>query len=181
MGKTKRRHMMAETRLLMEYLRDAYPDDEWLIQARLGRDPEIVGVKLEDDAERRWSRNVNRRADAVVITPTEIVVLEATMFRATDKVGRLQEYLLLAPATPELVPYQGRPLVGELVTGQDDPVARILCQRQGLRYVFREPEWMPEFWALYPDRRRRAPHSGMVQELAARQDQAAQRSGAPPV
>lgn len=180
MGKTKRRHMMAETRLLMEFLTDTYPDDEWTLQARLGSDPEIVGVTLLDDAERRVARNFNRRADAVVIRPTEIVIIEATMFRATDKVGRLQEYLLLAPATPELAPYRARPLVGELVTGQHDPIAQVLCQRLGLRYVHREPAWMAEFWALYPDRRRRTPHSGMIEALASSQDRSQRSRGQPP-
>lgn len=169
MGKTKRRHMLAETRLLMEYLADTYPDDEFILQCRLGRDPEIVGVTFTDDAERRLARNLNRRADAVVIREREIVVVEACMYNSTEKVGRLLEYLLLAPATPDLVPYQGRPLVGELVTGQHDPVAQELCRRMGLRYVHREPAWMAEFWALYPDRRRRTPHSGMVEALASAQ------------
>jgi len=172
--------MMAETRLLMEYLQDAYPDDQWILQCRLGRDPTIVGVTLVDDAERRLARNLNRRADAVVIREREIVVLEATMYRATDKVGRLQEYLLLAPATPDLLPFQGRPLVGELVTGQHDPVAQELCRRQGLRYVHREPAWMADFWALYPDRRRRTPHAGMVEALASAQGRSGQTGGPPP-
>jgi hypothetical protein len=167
----KRRNMLAETRLLMEYLAERYAGMQWFTQFRVGSDPELVGVTYEDEAERRLARNVCRRADAAVVTPTELVIIEATMWRATEKVGRLQEYLLLAPATPELQPYLGRPLVGELVTAQHDPVAEVLCRRQGFRYVFREPAWIEDFRAMYPDRRRRAPHAGMVAALAKQTEQ----------
>lgn len=165
--RARRRHLFAETRLLMEYLADEYFGAEWWTQVRVGTDPELVGVTFEDEAERRLARNFNRRVDAIVVTERELVVIEATMYRPTEKIGRLQEYLLLIPATPELQPYRDRPLVAELLTGQDDPVALTLCERLGFRYVFREPEWIAEFWSMYPDRRRRAPHAGMVRRLSA--------------
>jgi len=165
----KRRNMLAETRLLSEYVAERYPGAELYLQFRVGSDPEIVGLSLEDEGERRWARNACRRVDALVVTPTELILVEATMWRATEKVGRLQEYLLLARATPEIQAYRGRPLVAELVTAQDDPVARVLCARLGFRYVHYEPSWMPEFWAAYPDRRRRPPHAGMVERLAAQE------------
>jgi hypothetical protein len=158
--------MFAETRLLMEYLRDYYPGREWFTQLAIGRDPEMVGVQLQDDAERRLVRRFCRRVDAVVVQPDELVIIEATMHTPTEKIGRLLEYLLLIPATPELEQYFPRKIVGELVTGQDDAVARTLCERQGLRYVHYEAEWFAEFWAMYPQRRRRTPHAGMIDALA---------------
>jgi hypothetical protein len=154
--------MLAETRLLSEYVAERYPGSHVQMHFRVGTDPEIVGVTLESEEERRFARNFNRWADALVVRPTELVLIEATMWRATEKVGRLQEYLILAQATPELVQYRGRPLRGELVTAQHDAVAEVLCQRQGLTYVHYEPSWMGEFLAAYPDRRRRAPHAGMA-------------------
>jgi hypothetical protein len=158
--------MLGETRLLSEYIAERYPGATVHMQFRVGSDPESVGVLLLDDEERRMVRNANRRPDALVVTETELVLIEATMFRATDKVGRLQEYLLLAPATPEIRQYGGRALVGELVTGQHDAVAQVLCGRLGLRYVHYEPAWIAEWWAIYPERRRRPLHAGMVQALA---------------
>jgi len=165
----KRRNMLAETRLLMEYLAETYPGCTWWNQMSVGRDPEMVGVNYEDEAERRLARNVNRRVDAAVVTPTELVIVEATMWRATEKVGRLQEYMLLVPATPDLRPYLHLPRVAELVTAQHDPVAEVLCRRLGFRYVHRTPTWMDEFYAMYPQRRKRAPHAGMVEALASEQ------------
>lgn len=163
--------MLAETRLLTEWLAATYPTAHWWQQLGVGRDPAMVGVNIADAGELKLARNLNRRVDAVVVTDTELLVIEATMFRATDKIGRLQEYMLLLPATPELQPYLGMPRVGVLLTGQDDAVAAHLCSLHSFRYVFYEPSWIDDFYAAYPDRRRRAPHAGMVQALAGQASQ----------
>jgi len=160
--------MHAETRLLFEWVAEAYPGRELRHQFRVGTDPTIVGVEIVDEGELRLARNLNRRVDMVVVPPPDLVVIEATMFRPSDKIGRLQEYLLLLPATPEAQPWLRYPRVTVLLSGQDDAVARVLASRAGIRYVFWEPPWIDEFLALYPDRRRRAPHAGMVDELARR-------------
>ncbi len=160
--------MLAETRLLSEYVAERYPGAEVHFQFRVGSDPEMVGVEIIDEAERRLARNINRRVDALVVTETEVVVIEATMWHPAPKVGRLQEYMLLLPATPEMAEWGGRRVVTELVTAQHDPVAEVLCQRLGYRYVHWEPAWMAEFYAAYPERRRRSLHAGMVRELARR-------------
>lgn len=161
----RRRNLFAETRLLMEYLRDEYPGRTWHHQFAVGRTPEMVGVQLLDEGERRSARNFNRRVDAIVEPPPDLVVIEATMWRATEKIGRLKEYLFLLPATPEYREWAGAPLVPTILTGQHDPVAEVLCRQLGLRYVYRRPEWIDEFLALYPDRRRRTPHAGMMEAL----------------
>lgn len=157
--------MYAETRLLIEWVAQNYPGREWHSQLRVGSDPALVGVTFEDDGDRRLARNFCRRVDAVIIEPAAVILVEACMYNATEKVGRLQEYLLLAPATPELLPYRGRPLVALLLTGQHDPVAEVLCRRLGFRYVHWEPPWIDEFYALYPDRVRRTPHVGLIEAL----------------
>jgi hypothetical protein len=162
---------MGESRLLGEWLAEEYAGRTWHLQFRVGTDPPSAGIDIADEAERRLARNVNRRVDALIEPPADLVVVEATMFRPTDKIGRLQEYLLLLPGTPEVAPWLRYPLVPVLLTGQDDPVARVLCGRLGIRYVFRPPVWLEEWLAMYPNRRRRAPHSGMVDALAARQEE----------
>jgi hypothetical protein len=139
-------------------------------QPRVGADPELVGVGAVDEAEMRWMRRLNRRPDAWAITDTEIVIIEASMQWPTTKISRLEEYLLLVPATPDLVEYKGRRLVGEILTAIHDPMAELLCNRHGFRYVFREPSWIAEYLAAYPDRKRSAPAAGLVQALAEAQE-----------
>lgn len=165
MAKVRRFHL-GESRLLAEYMAERYAGSIISFQPRIGTDPGLVGVTIEDEGERRLARNLNRRPDAWAITETEIVIIEASMMWPTTKIGRLEEYLLLVPATPELVEYKGRRPVGEILTAIDDPMARLLCERHGFRYEFLEPSWMSEYLAAYPDRKRRAPHSGLVEALA---------------
>lgn len=162
-----RRQMFGETRLLMEWLRLEYPGRAWQKNFRVGQDPSVAGVNLEDEGERRLVRNLNRYVDAVVEPPPELVVIEATMFKPTDKVGRLMEYMLLLRATPEWRQWAGAPVVPTLLTAQHDAIAEIMCRRQGFRYVFWEPPWIGEWWALYPRRRRNAPHAGLAEALGA--------------
>lgn len=161
----KRRYMMGEKRLVMEYLLEKYAGYEWFVQCRVGADPEMAGGEYEDEAERRLARNVNYWVDAVVVTPTELVVIEATMYRGAAKAGKLLEYMMLLPATPGLRPYLGRRVVGEVVSAQDDPLGREVCKGLGIRFVVYEPSWLGEFWAQYPDRRRRPANERLVRAL----------------
>ena len=159
--------MLAETRLLHEYLAAEYFERGWFAQFSVGSDPEAVVGNILDEGERRAMRNVNRRVDAVIPPPPDLVIIEATMWRVTEKVGKLLEYLTLLPATPEYVDWQGAPLVPLILTGQHDPVAELLCRQLGLTYLFREPDWIDDFLAIYPERRRRMPYSGALTPLSA--------------
>lgn len=162
MGK-KRRHVEGETRLLMDYLQERYPADQWLTNVKVGTaiQPK-VGLELTD-AERRMFQVYQRFPDAVVITPHELVVIEATMHLPTEKVGRLLEYLLIVPHTAELKPYLNRRLVGELVTAQADAIAEKVARDHGLRYVVYTPPWLDDYFAIYPQRYRRAPAPGTIE------------------
>lgn len=158
----RRRQMLGETRLLMEYLAEAYPDDRWLTNVKVGTDLKPrVGLALSEE-ERRMFKVYQRFPDAVVVRPHELVVIEATIARSPEKVGRLLEYLLIVPHTAELKPFLDRPIVGELVTAQADGVAAMLAQRQGMRYVVFAPPWLEEFYAIHPGRHRRAPAPGTI-------------------
>lgn len=164
----KRRNMFGETRLLSEWLAREYPGRRWHLQFRVGSLPARPGAPLRDEAEERLARNAVRHADAVVEPPPNVVLIEATMFRASEKVGKLLEYMKLWPGTPEASEWAGAPLLPVLLTGQHDPTAEDLCRELGIRYVFFEPAWIDEWYALYPRRRRRATPPGTLTSLGIR-------------
>lgn len=87
------------------------------------------------------------------------------MWDASKKLGQVLEYMRLAASTPDLAPYLARPIVGEIVTAQHDPLAQQVIQAAGIRYVHFEPPWIDEFYALYPKRRRRAAWGGDRAEM----------------
>ena len=157
--------MLSETRLISEWLALEYPDRPWHMQFRVGMDPPSAGIMVPDENELRLARNLNRRVDAVVEPPPELVMIEAKMFDASTAIGRLLEYRLLLPATPDVKAWGPAPVVMVLLTAQHDPVTEALCGPQGIRYVHFEPTWIGEFYALYPHRRRRAAYSGLTELL----------------
>ncbi len=164
----KRRNMLAESRLISEWVAATYPGRGAHFQYRVGSTPDIPGIDITDEGEVAWARSVNRRVDAVIEPPPELVVVEAKMWDASSAIGRLQEYLLLLPASPDFPRWRGYPIVPVLLTAQHDPVAQHLAEKSGIRYVFWEPDWIGEWYAMYPARRRRAPHIGLVERLVSR-------------
>ena len=163
--RARRRNMLAETRLTSDWIALNYPGRNWHLQFRVGQHPEAAGIVIEDEAERRWAENFNRRVDAVIEPPPSLVMIEAKMWDAAAAIGRLMEYRLLLPATREVASWAPAPIEMVLLTAQDDPIARVLCNRNGIRYVFWEPPWIAEFYAVYPERRRKAAHPGLTDEL----------------
>ena len=153
----KRRNLLSESRLLSEFLAEEYKGRTFTLQFRVGGYPLGIDVDQLDDAERRVLRNFNRWVDCVVHPPPELVVIEAAMWNAVAKTAQLEAYLLLLPSTPGYDQWRGAPLVPLILTAQHDPIAEELCRRRGFRYVFREPAWIADFYALYPHRRRRSP------------------------
>jgi len=171
--------MLGETRLISEWVALTYPGRFWQLQFRVGHDPDFSALGIVDEEERRQMRNFNRRVDAVVEPPPDLVVIEAKMWDATSAIGRLKEYLLLLPATPEVKTWGPVKTTPVLLTGQHDPVAEVLCERDGIRYVFWEPPWIDEWYAAYGWRRRKAAHSGLTEELVKQFDdgERARRAG----
>jgi hypothetical protein len=161
----RRRNLLAETRLTAEWVALNYPARNVHFQFRVGHHPTVAGVVIEDEAERRWAENFNRRIDAVIEPPPTLVMIEAKMWDAAAALGRLMEYRLLLPATAQVAEWGPASIEMVLLTAQDDPIARVLCNRNGIRYVFWEPPWIDEFYAVYPQRRRKAAHPGLTDEL----------------
>ncbi len=162
----KRRNMLAETRFLFEWVAANYPGRIWHHQFAVGKDPELAGVVLVDDAERRLARRLNRRVDMLIPPPPDLVVIEATMDKPVPSVSQLEGYLLLLRATPEYSDWRDAPITPILLTAQDDSVARVLAERAGVVYKWWTPPWIDEFYAIYPDRRRRTPHAGMGEAVS---------------
>jgi len=93
----RRRQMLGETRLLMEYLAQAYPDDRWLTNVKLGTDLRPrTGVELTEK-ELRMLRVYKRYADAIVIQPGRVIVIEAAIWKAIEKVGPCLLYTSPSP------------------------------------------------------------------------------------
>lgn len=141
--------------MVAEYVSSRYPRDLVFMRLRLGTaQREGPGPEISDKESammgvfRRW-------ADAVVVTPRELVVIEASLRSDTGDPSKLVVYGRLVPHTPELKQYLNRPLVLELVVAVEDPVVSQLAQEMNIRTRVYRPRWLPEYLAQLHRRERR--------------------------
>lgn len=141
--------------MVAEYVASQYPQDLVFMRLRLGSlRPAALGLEISEE-EAAMLGVMRRWADAVVVTPRELVVVEASLRSDTGDPSKLVTYGRLVPHTPELKPYLDRPLVLELVVAVEDPVVTAVAHDLGIRTKVYRPPWLPEYLAQLHRRERR--------------------------
>jgi hypothetical protein len=122
-------------------------------QKGLGDLPHRLAMRTQLSPE--WYARYAKRADAVVITESEVVVVEAETRRAIIGLSELIVYRDLLPYTPDLRPYLvGRKTRLILVTPLPDADVIKQCQIMGIEYQIYFPEWLEEHlkrWGVLPE------------------------------
>ena len=150
-----------EMRMLAEFLAENYPGDEYRVRVRLGKiQPRIEGKFITE--EERLNLGVFRRwADAIVIKPDRLILIEAKIRPQPGVISQLQLYARLVPNTPELQDFLDRPLEMLLIYAIQDDLLIEMAREAGIKSISYRPEWIDEYIAeLYP-RERRATRPGL--------------------
>jgi hypothetical protein len=134
--------------MVAEYLRDTYPNDIAFMRLRLGTLEPAGGLAGLTEEEIRALGVFRRWADAVVVTPAEVVLIEVSIRSDTGDPSKLVIYGRLARHTPELQEYLDRPLVLELVVAVEDPVVSQLAHELGIRTRVYTPPWLSEYQSM---------------------------------
>lgn len=149
--------VMAESRLVSEYLADRWPGRRHLQRVRVGGIPAGLTVDDLDPAElvalgvwRRW-------VDALVVDPPSLHVIEAGLVASPGDLSQLQLYLRLVPQTPELSDLATLQLKGRLVYAIADPVLTAMAREQGIACETYCPPWVGPYLAERHHRHRRPP------------------------
>lgn len=147
MPRGRDRWLPREMRLVSEYLVNAYPRAIHLTRVRLGTwEPRAEELHLTE-SELRMLGSFRRWADAIVITSSEMVLIEGALRPDTGEASKLEIYARLVPSTPELRDYLDRPLRLELVYAIGDAVVVQYCRERGIRCVEFRPPWLDEYFA----------------------------------
>jgi len=141
----KRNWAPREQRLVSEFVARYYKEYESRTHVHLGAThPRLRGrfAKPEDDrlvgVFRRW-------ADAIVIMPDRIVLIEGKILPQPGVISQLALYEMLLPKTPELAEHKDKPVEKLLICAIEDPLITELARTEGIRVVIFIPRWIKAY------------------------------------
>ena len=143
-----------EMKMLSEWVAENYENAEVHMNARVGSlHPRLQG-KFLSESELRMAGVFRRYADAIIILPSRVIIVEAAIRPQPGKVSQLEMYGILFPNTPDMEEHSKKPVELVLLVAIEDPVISIMARRRDMRVVHYEPKWLPEYLAkLYPRER----------------------------
>jgi hypothetical protein len=158
-----------EPRLVTEYVTQTWPDAIVLYDVPLGPVPQNLAQKVGEAQAARIARTARPRADAIIVLPSEIVLLEGKIMDVNQGLGMLDLYEHAIPLTPELQPHlmmqrierthrddntevtdvwqEAKPIRKVLVAANPPEWASTICPRAGIEIVVFCPEWATEYMA----------------------------------
>lgn len=154
---TKRNWQPREMRLVSEYLVKHYGKYTCKTRVRLGSIPVELIKPGMDAVELRMAGVWRRWADAVVIKPRKVVIIEAAIKPDPGDITKLQLYAKLFRHTPEFEPFANLPVALELVYALKDPVTLELARQAKIKVVYFKPAWVDDYLAILYPHERRAP------------------------
>ena len=104
-------------------------------------DERLVGVF------RRW-------ADALVILPDRLLLIEGKILPQPGVISQLKLYAELIPKTPELAEHKHKPIEMVLVCAIEDPLISELARREGITVRIFHPAWVDEYMKILHPRER---------------------------
>lgn len=152
---TGKQRIQNERMLLSQYIAEQYPDARVLLQVYVGPINPDVDTSTLSRAEFYYLGNSRRRADAVVILPDKVVMIEAYIHVHLGKLSQLMTYMELFPRTPELSDYAKLPLQGVLLGAQRDPILDQMAARFNIPVVIYQPAWVQTYLASVDSRKSR--------------------------
>jgi hypothetical protein len=139
-----RKTQQVETRMLSEYLLAAYPQYTSIRAVPLGK---VDGKLMADVGYKkalRISRPFRPEADAAVIMPGALLLIEAKVWNVINGLAKLPLYKALVPFTPELQQYKDLPVVMELVVGWTNSNLEIMAREHGVAVKVFSPAWLQD-------------------------------------
>ena len=93
----------------------------------------------------RWGKVWLKTADAIVVTPASLVVIEGELRRPILAIGELAVYRELVPQTTGLARWWRLPIRCLLLTPIPDPTLEPVLARLGIEAIAYRPLWVEEY------------------------------------
>jgi len=152
-----RQYRIVHERMLLEWLMRTYPPGSWTTNVRLGMPhPEVARVSLTPE-ERRMLWITLPMADAVVLLPDRVDIIECLVRPEWWKILMLKVYGKLFPMTEEFRPHWGKPINLVLVTAILNPFMEWVAREETIRVIHYRPIWIDQYYAGLMPRKRLPP------------------------
>ena len=139
-----RKTRQVETRMVSEYLLANYSKFPYLMAQPLGVVSEAL-MTTEGYAQAiKMSRPYRPEADAIVILPNYLLLIEAKVWNVVNGLAKLPMYRSLVPITPELKQYQPREILMQLVVGWTNSNLDTMARDAGVEIKIYSPAWLAD-------------------------------------
>jgi hypothetical protein len=124
----------------------AFPNDEIKLRVPIGPIPDKM---IDENGLQKAARLVRPSrpvADAIVVTPDSLVMIEGKITRVREGIGALLTYAPLIPYTPELQQYRSRPLILRLLTANPPQWAIMAAEHTNVQIKVYLPSWLEDYY-----------------------------------
>lgn len=139
-----RKSRQVETRMISEYLKANYSSFSYIMDCPLGKVDEALMREVGYKQALGITRPFRPIADAVVILPRHLLLVEAKVWNVVNGLAKLPLYECLVPFTPELKEYLPREVLMQLVVGWTNTNLEIMAARADVSIKIYRPPWLEE-------------------------------------
>lgn len=139
-----RKNQQVETRMVSEYLVQQYPKFTAMQAVPLGAIDNALMATAGYQKAIGLSRPYRPEADAIVILPNYLLLIEAKVWNVVNGLSKLPLYASLVPVTPELQQYMPRQILMELVVGTTNSNLQTMAAKMGVSIKLYNPPWLQD-------------------------------------
>jgi len=139
-----RKSRQVETRMISEYLKLNYAEFSYIMNIPLGAVSEDIMKREGYQRALGLTRPFRPIADAVVVLPNYLLLVEAKVWNVVNGLAKLPLYKSLVPVTPELKEYMPRGVLLQLVVGWTNPNLEIMARSADVELKVYCPPWLQE-------------------------------------
>ena len=139
-----RKSRQVEVRMISEYLKENYSEFSYILNIPLGAVSEDVMRREGYQRALGLSRPFRPMADAVVILPHYLLLVEAKVWNVVNGLAKLPLYKSLVSITPELQEYMPRGVIMQLVVGWTNPNLQLMARAADVELKVYRPLWLEE-------------------------------------
>jgi len=147
-----RKYRIIHEPLLSEWLTKTYPPFTWRVNVRLGVPREEILALAVTPELRRMIQIVTPSVDGLVFLADKTVIVEAMVRDAPGKIEELKLYRQLFLQDPKFKDRWNLPVELVLVTPIINPLIKLRCEAEGVKYVVYRPEWIIPYLETLPAR-----------------------------